>query len=416
MKMKMSRLSAIRVPIDTTPAEERAALAANVRRLMRADRYVYFKAIEQSNGVEVVVDGQTLVMASSNDYLGLTHDRRVIAAATKAMRRWGSGPGGSRFLCGNITLHHELEANLADFVGKAGAIVHPTGFLTNAGVIACLARPGDVLLCDRECHASILAGCRLAGVRMVSYKGEKEHAAQDALERLRAKPDTGRVFLITEGLFSMSGRVTDLAALARLRAIDPELFLYVDDAHGLGVMGHGRTTAHQFKVVKQVDMIMGTFSKALASIGGFVATDDRNLLTFIQHDSRTHIFSAGLPAANAAAALKSLEIIRAEPQRVERLWKNARTAQARLRKLGLPVKESNSPINSIHIGEEMAAFDFSRDLFRQGVFALPAIYPAVPKGQAILRVVFTSKHTRKHVNKVLEAIAETARRFHLIEK
>mgnify|MGYP001273968564 CR=1 FL=1 len=412
----MNKLSVLKTPAECYSAAEQAALAASVRRLMRADRYVYFKAIEQSNGVEAVVDGQPLIMVSSNDYLGLTHDRRVIAAATKAIRRWGSGPGGSRFLCGNLTLHHELEESLADFVGKAGALVHPTGFLTNAGVIACLARPGDVLLCDRECHASILAGCRLAGVRMVSYKGEKEHAAQDALERLRAKPDTGRIFLITEGLFSMSGRVTDLAALTQLRSIDPKLFIYVDDAHGLGVMGGGRTTAHQFNAVKKIDMVMGTFSKALASIGGFVATDDRNLLTFIQHDSRTHIFSAGLPAANAAAALKSLEIIRAEPQRVERLWKNAHLAQAGLRKLGLTLRETSSPINAIVVGDEMAAFDFSQDLFRKGVFALPAIYPAVPKGQAILRVVFTSKHSRKHINKVLEAIAETARRFRLIEK
>lgn len=400
---------------ESVSATERATLTASVKALVRSKRYVYFKPIERSNGVEAVVDGRTLIMAGSNDYLGLTHDRRVLAAAARAMRRWGSGPGGSRFLCGNITLHHELEERLARFTGKAGAVVHPTGFLTNAGAIACLTRPGDVFLCDRECHASIMAGCRLGGARMVSYKGEREGAARAALERLRAKPETGRIFLITEGLFSMSGRVTDLAALARLREVDPNLFLYVDDAHGLGVMGGGRTTAHEFDAVADVDMVMGTFSKALASVGGFVASDDLDLLTYIQHDSRTHIFSAGLPAASAAAALTSLEIIEKEPRRVERLWRNARTVQAGLRRMGLTVRESGSPITSILIGDEMAAFDFSRELFGRGVFALPAVYPAVPKGQAILRVVFTSRHTRKHIDTVLNAIAETARLFRLIE-
>ncbi|THB65630.1 MAG: pyridoxal phosphate-dependent aminotransferase family protein, partial [Desulfovibrio sp.] len=283
--------------------------------------YCYFKPISKSSGPEVEVDGQRFIMAGSNDYLGLTHDPRVMEAAVQAIERYGTGHGGTRFQQGNTTMLEELEARLAAFVGKKGALVHSTGFLTNLGAIGSLVSPGDVILCDRENHASIFEGCRSAMAKVVPFAHNDVQAAAKKIEFIRSKQPNARITLITEGVFSMSGDITILPELVALKKTYPDVTLYLDDAHGLGVLGsHGRGTAIHFDMVEDVDFIMGTFSKAMASIGGFIASDDEDLLVWLKHNSKTLIFSAALPACNAASVIKCLDILEEEPERVEKLW------------------------------------------------------------------------------------------------
>lgn len=365
--------------------------------------YPFFRAIDDSNGVEVVVDGRRVVMVGSNDYLGLSHDPEIMEAAADALRRWGAGPGGSRFLCGNMTLHEQLEERLADCVGKKAALVHATGFSANHGVLGCLAAAGDSVIMDRESHASIVEGARASCGRMCTFAHNDSAAALKRVEEEDARNGDGIRILVTEGVFSMSGNVGCVDELTAIRNQRDNVMVYLDDAHGLGVMGQGgRGTAVQQGVERDVDIIMGTFSKALASVGGFVAVDDMDLLSYLKHHSRTMIFSAALPAVNAAVALKALDIIEKDPQRVQKLWDNAEAARKGFLSIGFDVGQSDTPIIPVFVGDEKNAFAFSAELFERGVFALPAVYPAVPRGQAIIRTAFMSTHEPEHVQKVLE--------------
>jgi 8-amino-7-oxononanoate synthase len=372
--------------------------------------YPFFRPLAESWGPEVVVDGQRLVMVGSNDYLGLSHDPRVVAAAQEAAQRWGAGPGGSRFLCGNTTLHENLEERLAAFVGKKKAVVHTTGFTANSGALHCLAATPDVLLCDSESHASLVDGCLFSRGRLLTFRHNRADAARAKLEAAQEK-NPEACFLVTEGVFSMSGDVAALPELLALKRDHPNLVMYLDDAHGLGVMGrNGRGTADHFGVTTGVDFLMGTFSKALASIGGFIASDDTDALTYIRHQSRPLIFSAALPASCAAAALASLAILEQEPERIERLRTNTRMAVEGYGRIGLATRCSGSPILPIGVGSEMKAYQLSRELFEQGVFALPAVFPAVPRGQAIIRTAYMSTHEPRHIEKVLTVLESLADR------
>lgn len=390
------------------PRNRFQALAEIVRRGKEGGYYPFFRALSASSGPEVEVDGRRLVMAGSNDYLGLAHDPRVVEAATGAARRWGVGPGGSRFLCGNTTLHETLEERLAAFVGKRHALVHTTGFTTNLGALHGLAGPGDLLLCDEESHASVVDGCLSARGRLATFRHNDAASARAKLEAARSK-DPEACFLITEGVFSMSGDVASLPDLVALRREHPAAVLYLDDAHGLGVMGPGgRGTAAHFGATGDVDFIMGTFSKALASVGGFLASDDEEAMTFLRHQSRPLIFSAALPACCVAAALAGLDILEREPERVERLHRNARRAWEGYRRIGLDARWSGSPILSIRIGSEIAAYRFALELFERGVFALPAVFPAVPRGEAIIRTAYMSTHAPEHIDRVLNVLETVA--------
>lgn len=374
--------------------------------------YPYFKPIDRSWGPEVEVDGRKLVMAGSNDYLGLTHDPRVVEAATEAVRRWGSGPGGSRFLSGNMTLHDQLEERLAAFVGKKAAVVHTTGFLTNLGALGSLVAPSDVLLCDREDHASIFEGCRASGAKVIPFRHNNKESAREKILQAKQRYPEATIFVITEGVFSMSGDVSNLPELVELREEFPDIVVYLDDAHGLGVMGKsGRGTAVHFGLVENVDFIMGTFSKALASIGGFIAADDPDLLTYIKHHSKTLIFTAALPASNAATVLKCLEIMENEPERVEQLWDVTRRVRQGYKDLGLVYGVAESPVIPIHVGDEDKAFRFAAALFEEGVFALPAVFPAVPKGKALIRTAYMSTHEQHHLDFVMNALGKLAKTF-----
>lgn len=374
--------------------------------------YPYFQPIARSWGPEVEVGGKRLIMAGSNDYLGFTHDPRVLEAASIALARWGTGPGGSRFLSGNMTLHDQLEERLAAFVGKKMAVVHTTGFLANLGVLGSLVTPSDVLICDREDHASIFEGCRASGAKVIPFHHNDRLSAADKIRNAKNRYPDATQYFITEGVFSMSGDVSDLPEMIKLREEFPDLVFYLDDAHGLGVMGRGgRGTAHHFGLVEEMDFIMGTFSKALASIGGFIASDHEDILVYIKHHSKTLIFSAALPACNVATVLKCLDIIESEPDRVERLWEVTRKVRRGYRDLGLIYGTAESPVVPIHIGEEEKAFRFAAALFNAGVFALPAVFPAVPKGKALIRTAFMSTHEDKHLDRLLEILDTLAGQF-----
>ncbi|MBI4795130.1 MAG: pyridoxal phosphate-dependent aminotransferase family protein [Deltaproteobacteria bacterium] len=376
--------------------------------------YPYFRPLAQSWGTEVEVNGRRIVMIGSNDYLGLSHEPRVMEAAANAMRHWGTGAGGSRFLCGNLVLHEVLEERLAAFVHKKKAVVHVTGFSTNLGAIACLLTPQDIILCDRENHASIFEGCQASRARLVPFTHNNVEAAAQKLADIREKNPHGLVLLITEGVFSMSGDLSPLPELVQLKKEFPDLLIYLDDAHGLGVMGpNGRGTVAHFGVTGQVDFIMGTFSKALASVGGFIAADDEDVLEYVRHHSRPLIFSAALPASNAATVLGCLDVLENEPERVARLWEITQRVHAGYREIGLITGDSKTPIIPIHIGDDQKAFAFARDLFDQGVFALPAIFPAVPRGQAVIRTAYMSTHEDRQIDFVLEVLSRLAKKHQI---
>ena len=388
--------------------------ARYVQSAKAAGFYPYFRPLSQSWGTEVEVEGRRLVMIGSNDYLGLSHEPRVMEASEKAMRRWGTGAGGSRFLCGNLVLHEVLEERLAAFVNKKKAVVHVTGFSTNLGAIACLLTPQDTILCDRENHASIFEGCQASRARLVPFAHNDVEAAAQKLTDIRKKNAHGVILLATEGVFSMSGDLSPLLELVQLKKEFPDLLIYLDDAHGLGVMGPGgRGTVAHFGVSSQVDFIMGTFSKALASVGGFIAADDEDVLEYLRHHSRPLIFSAALPASNAATVLGCLDVLEAEPERVARLWEITRRVHAGYREIGLITGDSKTPIIPIHIGDDQKAAIFARDLFDQGVFALPAIFPAVPRGQAVIRTAFMSTHEDRQIDFVLEVLSRLAKKYQI---
>ncbi len=374
--------------------------------------YPYFRTIEKSFGTEVQVAGQRMIMVGSNDYLGLSHHPKVQEAAAEAARKWGSGTGGSRFLCGNLALHEELEERLAAFVGKKKAVVHATGFMTNLGSIASLLTSDDIIICDREDHASIFEGCKASGGKVIPFSHNDPDDALRKLDKARGKNPKGCVVLITEGVFSMSGDLAELPGLVKLKENHPDMLIYLDDAHGLGVMGPGgRGTAAHFDLNPQVDFIMGTFSKAFASVGGFLAGDDELLLEYVRHESRPLIFSAALPAANVATVLASLTLIEQQPEMVERLMDITEKVRAGYAQIGLYVRNHGTPIIPIYIGQEIKAFAVTQELFDKGVYALPAIFPAVPKGQAVIRTAFMANHEPHHIDRVLEVIEDLANKY-----
>ena len=353
---------------------ERCQKVSGITRHLRdAGIYPYFRPISRSWGTEVECAGKRLVMIGCNDYLGLAHDPRVKEASAQAIYSMGTGPGGSRFLSGNMVLHQTLEERLAAFVGKKRAVLHVTGFSTNLGALGCLLTPSDYVLCDRENHASIFAG--VGGTKkMGTFAHNDAASAARKIGAEMAKPDfDGQVLLITEGIFSMSGDLAVMDELAALKKQFPELLIYLDDAHGLGVLGeNGRGTANHFGVLEECDFIMGTFSKAFASIGGFIASDHVDVLEYIQHQSRTQIFSAALR-----------------------------------------ITDSLSPIIPITIGSDEKAFMFAQELFDRGIFALPAIYPAVPRGQALIRTACMATHEDRQLDFVLDVMDEMARKYRI---
>lgn len=367
--------------------------------IKRLGLYPYFKPLQATDGTTVVIEGKDVVMAGSNNYLGLTNDPRVIKAAQSVIETYGTGCTGSRYLNGTLDLHLELEEKLAVYLGKEACVLFSTGYQTNEGAIQTIAGRNDVIFSDKDNHACIVVGQQLSHAKTVRY----QHNDMDHLRRLleREDPSLGKI-IVSDGVFSMSGR---LASIPELVAIAKEYGarLYLDDAHAVGVVGDGgRGSASVFGLTDQVDLISGTFSKSFASLGGFLV-GDAPVIDFIRHNAPSHIFSASMPPANVATVLKSLEILQEEPWRFERLEDISNTMRTELQAMGFNVMNSQTPIIPIVVGEMMECFVFWRDLFEQGVYTNAVVPPAVPKGQSLIRTSYMATHTDEHLNRVLEA-------------
>ncbi|MHC5009859.1 MAG: aminotransferase class I/II-fold pyridoxal phosphate-dependent enzyme [Planctomycetota bacterium] len=374
--------------------------------------YPYFRAIQSSkSGTRVVIDGREVVMAGSNNYLGLTHDPRVIEAAQKAAAEFGTGCTGSRFLNGTLTIHEELEDRLARFLGKEACITSGTGFQTNVGALVALMGREDVIFGDRDNHASIIDGCRLSFARHLKYR----HNDMEDLGRLLRETmvsEKGSRLIVTDGVFSMLG---DLAPLPRMVELARQhgARVMVDDAHALGVLGeNGRGTPEHFGVEDGADMIVGTFSKSMACLGGFVASSYR-IIEYLKHTSRSVIFSASMTPASVATVLTCLDIVEKEPERRAHLWKNVEYMKKGFEALGLDVIDGGSPILSVVIGDTIPTMEFNRLLYEQGVFVNPVMPPAVPPGMSLLRTSYMATHTQEDLDRILSAFKVVSERLRI---
>jgi len=381
------------------------------REAIAAGIYPYFTVLDDnSEGTEVVIRGRKVIMIGSNNYLGLTTDPRVRQAAIEATRKYGTSCTGSRFLNGTLELHVEAERRLARFVGKEAALVFSTGMQTNLGTISALVDRGDVVIVDKEDHASIYDGCRLALGKMKRFN----HNDMASLEEtLQSCPESAGKLVVVDGVFSMGG---DIAPLPEIAALCKKYGarLMVDDAHSIGVLGdHGRGTANHFGLTDQVDLIMGTFSKSFASLGGFIAGDDV-VMHYVQHHARSFMFSASMPAANVAAVLAALGIMEQEPERIERLWHNANKMRAGFKALGFNTGQSTTPVIPIIIGDDMKTVFAWNALFQAGVYTNTVLPPAVPPNKSLLRTSYMATHTDEQLDRVLDIFATVGKELGLI--
>ncbi|MDP2157530.1 MAG: pyridoxal phosphate-dependent aminotransferase family protein, partial [Nitrospirota bacterium] len=371
--------------------------------------YPYFRIIESAQDPEVVIDGRKMIMVGSNNYLGLTNHPKVKEACIEAVRKYGSGCAGSRFLNGTLDIHVQLEEKLARFIRKEAALVFSTGFQVNLGVISALVGKDDIVIIDKMDHASIIDGCRL------TYGGVKKYRHNDMadLERVLQQHDDKSKIIVVDGVFSMEGDIVNLPKVVELaKAYGARLM--VDDAHGVGVLGKtGRGTAEHFGVEKDVDLIMGTYSKSLASIGGFIAGSEE-VIHYIKHFARALIFSASPPPASVAAVSAALDIIESEPERIDQLWKNTNKMLKGFRDLGFETGASETPIIPVIVGENEIAFKAAMMLQEEGVFVNVAISPAVPEGHALIRTSYMATHTEEQLDRVLTAFAKVGKALGLI--
>ena len=364
--------------------------------------YPYFHALESRQDTEVIMEGKRRIMLGSNNYLGLTAAPEVVAAAEAALAEYGTGCSGSRFLNGTLRLHLELERELADFVHMDGAVTFSTGFQSNLGIISALVGRGDYVVCDRENHASIYDGCRLSFGKMLRYR----HANMDDLEaKLRAVPESAGCLIVTDGVFSMGGDIAKLPEICEL-ASKYGARVMVDDAHGLGVIGEGgRGTASHFGLEGRVDVIMGTFSKSLASLGGYMAASE-TVCDYVRHNSRPFIFSASIPPSACAAALAALRLLREHPELPQRLHSLASYARAGLKARGLRIIESETPIIPIYTYEMERTLVSAKRLYNAGVYVNPVLPPAAAPGECLLRMSCMATHTEALLDEAMDIIAE----------
>jgi len=372
--------------------------------------YPYFRRISSMPGTEVIAEGQEVIMIGSNNYLGLTSHPKVLEAIHESVRKYGSGCTGSRFLNGTLDIHVKLEEELADFMNREAALVFSTGFQSNLGTIATLVHKDDFVIGDRGNHASIVDGCRLTFGEFKKYK----HSDMADLERVLEKSNHARgKLVVTDGVFSMEGDIANLPEITKLTE-KYNARLMVDDAHSIGVLGdNGRGTAEHFGLEDKVDIIMGTFSKSFASIGGFISGNE-NVIHYIKHHSRALIFSAAPPPAAVAAVRAALEILIAEPERRARLWEIARRMHKEFKDMGFNVGPTQTPIVPIIIGEDMKTFAFWKSLTEAGLFTNPVVSPAVPPGQALIRTSYTATHTDEQLDRVLQIFYDVGKKFGII--
>jgi 8-amino-7-oxononanoate synthase len=408
-------LPADAAPSQSPPASPPADIFAKTRQFARLSEakekglYPYFIPVESSRGNEVTIEGAARVMIGSNNYLGLTHDPRVIAAAQQAISKYGTACTGSRFLNGNTDLHDRIETRLAALTGKEAALVFSTGFQTNLGVIATLVHRNDTVFIDKLDHASIVDGCHLSGGETVRFR----HGDFTELETKLRRVTRGGKLIVVDGVFSMEGDIVDLPTLVGLcRKYDARLA--VDDAHSVGVLGAtGAGTAEHFNLTDDVDLIIGTFSKSFASIGGFVS-GEQQVIDYLKHQARSLIFSASMPPSACAAVLTCLDILEQEPERRLKVWENADYMRSGLQSLGYDTGVSETPIVPVLIGQDDKTFMFWRALFDRGVFANPVVPPAVPEKESRIRTSYSATHTREQLDFVLDVFATVGRQFGVI--
>ena len=371
--------------------------------------YPYFLAIEETDATHVTLNGRPVVMLGSNNYLGLTNHPAVIEAGIDALKKYGAGLTGSRLLNGNTVLHEQLEERLATFVGKESALVFSTGFGVNLGVIAATVGPADLIFTDELNHASIVDGIRFSRANSIKY----HHNDMDDLAQKLANCDPNKArMIVTDGIFSMEGDIAKLPMLTNL-AHRFGARIMVDDAHALGVLGpNGEGTAAHLGCTQETDLIMGTFSKSLAGLGGFIA-GEKVVIDYLKHHARTMIFTASLPPTTVATVLKALEIIQQEPERRVQLWNNCQYINSELRRMGFDTGASESPIVPIIIGEDMRTFNMWRALLEAGVYTNPVVSPAVPKGRSLLRTSYMATHTREQLDFCLDAFHRIGRKYGL---
>ncbi|MBW2716265.1 MAG: aminotransferase class I/II-fold pyridoxal phosphate-dependent enzyme [Deltaproteobacteria bacterium] len=372
--------------------------------------YPYYRAISSGQDPVVTHLGKELVMLGSNNYLGLTNHPEVKEAATVALAMFGTGCAGSRLLNGTLDIHLELEERLAKFLGREDVLTFSTGFQVNLGVLSCLLRRSDVALLDGLNHASLIDGCRLSFGKTYKYQ---HNDMADLEKKLSNIPDDKGKLIAVDGVFSMEGDTAKLPEIVELKNRYGARLL-VDDAHGLGVFGeNGRGTPEYFGIEDEVDLLMGTFSKSLATVGGFIA-GSAPVIDFIRHEARSAIFSAAPPPASMAAAIKALEIVEREPERRKNLWENARFMKREFSTLGFDTGESESPVIPLVVGEDLDAYAMTLKLQERGVFANPVVSPAVPKGRSMMRTSYMATHTAEHLDIALEAFAAIGREMGII--
>ena len=384
----------------TTPQEAKAAGV-----------YPYFRAISSEQDPEVIINGRRVLMFGSNCYTGLVNDPRIKEAAIEATRKYGTGCAGSPFLNGTLDLHKELEAAIADYIGKEDVMIYSTGFEVNLGVVSTLTGREDYIIWDEQDHASIIEGRRLSFSRQFKYR----HNDMDSLEKQLQRCDPDKLKLIvTDSVFSMEGDVANVPEIVRL-AETYGAAVMVDEAHGIGVFGEGgRGVCHHYGVADKVDLIMGTFSKSFASLGGFIATD-KEITNYLRHHSRSYIFTASITPASTAAALKALEIMKTEPEIQKALWRNTNLALDGFRKAGFEIGNTSTPIIPLYVRDNFKTFAITRDLLEEGVFVNPVVSPAVAPHDTLIRFSLMATHTPEQVEEALHKITKVFRAHGVIE-
>lgn len=379
--------------------------------MMQLGIYPYFRAISSEQDCEVIINGKKVLMFGSNSYLGLTNHPKIKEAAIEAVRKYGTGCAGSRFLNGSLDIHEKLEHRLAEFVGKDEAIIFSTGFQVNLGVVSCLTGREDYIILDEADHASIIEGRRLSFSNTLKFKHNDVSSLENVLQK--CAPDKIKL-IVVDGVFSMEGDVAPLRQIVEL-AKKYKASVMVDEAHGIGVFGeHGQGVCHAQGVTKDIDLIMGTFSKSFASLGGFIATD-KDTANWLRHHARSYIFSASATPAAIGAANAALDIMLSEPERIKHLWEVTHYALEGFRAMGCEIGNTSTPIIPLYIRDNEKTFAITHDLMENGIFVNPVVSPAVAPQDTLIRFSLMATHTKEHVDIALDKIEKSFKKFGILK-
>jgi 8-amino-7-oxononanoate synthase len=390
--------------------QERLSKYDAPQKAMQAGIYPYFRVIESDQDTVVKMNGKDVLMFGSNSYLGLTNHPKIKEAAKRAVDKYGTGCAGSRFLNGTLDIHIKLEERLADLVGKEAALCYSTGFQVNLGVVSVLTGRKDHVLLDELDHASIIEGSRLSFSKVLKFAHNDMHVLESKLKR--CAPDSLKL-IVVDGIFSMEGDIANLPDLVRL-ADKYNATIMVDDAHSIGVLGkNGSGTSSHFGLTDKVDLIMGTFSKSLASLGGFIASD-KETINYLKHNSRTLIFSASMTPASAASVLAAIDIMVSEPERINHLWEITRHALKRFKEMGFDTGKSETPIIPLFIRDQLKSLLLTKALLEDGIFVNPVVSPAVPKEDCLIRYSLMATHTKEQVDISIEKITRAAKELGIL--